>query len=103
MRLLFYVSREDSPGPPVIEMNSPGVRLQAWFGQPPGMSIQDLLNPSSHLLGSLGRRHAADDLPFQPLKDEPEVDLLGKVGAGLFQHLDALLGAAQGLGQAAGI
>ncbi len=52
---------------------------------------------------SLGRRHAADDLPLQPLKDEPEVDLLGKVGAGLFQYLDALLGAAQGLGQAAGL
>ena len=52
---------------------------------------------------SLRRRHAADDLPFQPLKDEPKVDLLGKVGAGLFQYLDALLGTVQGLGQAAGL
>ena len=52
---------------------------------------------------SLRRRHAAYDLPFQPLKDEPKVDLLGKVGAGLFQYLDALLGTVQGLGQAAGL
>jgi hypothetical protein len=51
---------------------------------------------------SLRRRHAAEDLPFQPLKDQPEVDLLGKVGVGFFQHLDTQLDAAQGLGQAAG-
>lgn len=50
-----------------------------------------------------GRRHEADDLPFQPPEDEPEVDLLRKIGAGLFQYLDALLGAAQGLGQAMGL
>jgi len=52
---------------------------------------------------SLRRGHAAGDLPFQPLKDEPKVDFLGNVGAGLFQYLDALLGTVQSLGQAAGL